>query len=71
MMEKLEFWKERERVNGKHVERINRGRKDHCFGWGCFKMVENSSHKDLEGGMRWKRMWKLIPQVGGKNKRNW
>ena len=34
--------------------------------WGRSEMVVNSCLEDLEGRMRLKRMWKLIPQVGEK-----
>ena len=31
--------------------------------WGRSEMVVNSCLEDLEGRMRLKRMWKLVPQV--------
>ena len=35
--------------------------------WGRSEMVVNSCFQDLEVGMRLKRMWKLMPQMGEKS----
>ena len=56
---KLEIWKEEGLGRGlKRVERFM------VLDWGRSEMVMNSCFEDLEGRMRWKRMWKLVPQVG-------
>ena len=35
--------------------------------WGQSEMVVNSCLEDMEGRMRLRRMWKLVPRVG----KNW
>ena len=34
--------------------------------WGQSEMVVSSCLEDLEGGMRLKRVWKVVPQAGKK-----
>ena len=42
---------------------LTRVKKIMVLNWGRSEIVVNSYLEDLEGRMRWKRMWKLIPQV--------